>query len=369
MATGALWTDVDNDSDLDLLVTGEWEAIRLFRNDAGKLTDETVSSGLNSFRGWWTGVSAGDFDNDGDMDYVATNMGLNTKYHASDDHPYQIFFGDFDGSGERKLVEAEYEKETLFPVRGKSCSTHAMPFLAEKFSTYKDFAAASLEEIYTPECLSDSYKVSANWLPTSLLINDGEGRFTVKSLPNDAQISPGFGTVVSDLTGNGNLDIFIAQNFHSPQPETGNMDGGLGCLLEGDGAGNFVAVNPVDSGIVIPDDAMAATLTDDGMVVSVNNGSIRRLRRKSQVLKVRFADVESTTEIAGVRITARRGTTVQSLEVSAGNGYLTQQPPFLYFGSSASNEDWEIEATWLNGKSATFPIEADAKEFVIPPSE
>jgi hypothetical protein len=86
-------------------------------------------------------------------------------------------------------------------------------------------------------------------------------------------------------------------------------------------------------------------------------------------LKVRFADVESTTEIAGVRITARRGTTVQSLEVSAGNGYLTQQPPFLYFGSSASNEDWEIEATWLNGKSATFPIEADAKEFVIPPSE
>ncbi len=378
MATGAIWSDVENDGDLDLLVTTEWNHIRLFRNTDGRLVDDSALAGLSGYRGWWTGISGGDFDNDGDMDFVATNMGTNTKYHASDEHPFQIFYGDFEGNGERKLVEAEYENETLFPVRGKSCSTHAMPSLATKFTTYKDFAAASLQEIYTPQCLDDAYTCSANWLSSSVLLNDGSGRFSIVPLPADAQVSPGFGTVVADLNRDGLLDVFIAQNFYSPQPETGRMDGGLGCLLTGDGRGGFASLAARRSGIVIPDDAMAVVLKDmdkngvADLIVTTNDGSAKVLVGQedgtsvARQVEVRFEGVASRSEIAGALVTLEfDGEGRQHFEVHSGAGYLSQQPPSVLV-TPPRNASCVLRIVFPNGRQWSQAVDEGMDRIVVP---
>ncbi len=371
MVTGALWSDVDNDDDLDLLLSMEWDSIRLFRNDDGRFVDDSAKAGLSSFRGWWTGISSVDVDLDGDMDYIATNMGRNSKYHATDEKPFRIYYGDFEGNGERKLVEAEYEDETLFPVRGKSCSTHAMPSLAQKFGSYKAFAAASLQEIYTPKCLDESYQCSANYLSTAILINDGSGSFGVRSLPAEAQLSPGFGVLCKDFDGDAIPDVFIAQNFFSPQPETGNMDGGLGCLLRGRGDGRFTAVPAKESGVVLPQDASSVLMLDlDGksgldLLVSTNNGSAQLLLSRADKASVicKIDGVKSLSEIAGGRIQFEVDGTTQTHEFASGCGYLTQQAPLVVF-SNPTGKDAAVKLT-LNGKTMTKNVTGKEKECVL----
>ena len=250
LVTAAVWSDADADGWVDLLVTHEWGPVKLFHNHQGRLVDKTSEAGLANLLGWWNGIAAADVDNDGDMDYAVTNFGLNTKYHASPDKPTLLYYGDFEGQGRMRIVEAEFEDETLFPVRGKSCSTNAMPHLAGKFTTYTDFALADLAKIYTPECLGDAHRFEANTLESGVLINDGQGRFTFRPLPRLAQIAPGFGIVLTEVDGDGNVDLYMVQNFYGPQAETGRMAGGVSLLLRGRGDGTFVAVPPRESGLL-----------------------------------------------------------------------------------------------------------------------
>ena len=146
-------------------------------------------TGLDQLTGWWNGLAGRDLDGDGDIDYIATNFGRNTKYHPDPAHPALIYYGDMDGSGKSQIVEAEYEGDNVVPIRGRSCSSLAMPFIKEKFSTYKSFALASLTEIYTPEKLDSVQKFTAATLDSGLLRNDGKGHFTFEPLP---WAGPGF---------------------------------------------------------------------------------------------------------------------------------------------------------------------------------
>lgn len=217
LVTSALWSDVDLDGWLDLLVTHEWGPIKIYKNEQGQLANHMQEAGLHELLGWWNGIAARDIDGDGDIDYAVTNFGWNTKYHASAEVPALLYYGDFERNGKMRLVEAEYEDETLFPIRGKSCSTRAMPHLVDKFASYRDFAMASLQEIYTPDCLGEAHRYAATTLSSGLLINDGSGRFSFRELPRLAQISPGFGVVLTEVNGDGFPDLYLVQNFFSPK--------------------------------------------------------------------------------------------------------------------------------------------------------
>ncbi|MGY8689707.1 MAG: FG-GAP repeat domain-containing protein, partial [Verrucomicrobiales bacterium] len=176
MVTDVLWSDADGDGWEDLLLTREWGPVSIFRNDNGQLT-EAQESGVQELSGWWSNITSGDIDNDGDTDYAVMNAGLNTKYHASREQPTLLYYGDFEKTGRMRLVEAEFEDETLFPIRGKSCSTNAMPHLANEFQTFHEFATASLEAIYQPESLNAAHRFEANTLESGILINNGKGKF------------------------------------------------------------------------------------------------------------------------------------------------------------------------------------------------
>ncbi|MEZ5301536.1 MAG: VCBS repeat-containing protein [Verrucomicrobiales bacterium] len=282
LVTAALWADADADGDPDLITAAEWGGVRLWKNAGGTLTEQPNAFALASGEpalGWWNGLAAADVDGDGDLDFAATNFGLNTKYKADPAHPAFLYYGDLDGSGKMNVVEAKLGKDgKLLPRRGFSCSREAMPSLNDKMKTFHNFASATLGEIYQPDRLEHALRVEANTLESGIFFNEG-GRFVFKPLPRLAQIAPSFGAVLHDLDADGDPDLALAQNFFGPQRETGHMDGGLSLVLQNDGNGNFAPVPPAESGIVVPEDAMALAAPDvngDGkpdLVFSINNGA------------------------------------------------------------------------------------------------
>ena len=265
MVTSAIWSDVNNDGWSDLLVTYEFGPVRYFENRQGKLTEQTSVAGLGDDVGWFNSICSGDVDNDGDIDYFVGNFGLNTKYKVDKEHSALLYYGDFEGNGRKRIVEAKFEGETCLPRRGLSCSSHAMPMVKEKTPTFHEFAVSDLIEIYTDEKIETASKYEANNLESLVLINHSsptETRFELKPLPRIAQASPAFGCCFNDVDGDGNLDLLLAQNFYGPQRETGYMDGGVGLLLRGDGQGRFQPIDAEDSGIVISRDATSLVAMD-----------------------------------------------------------------------------------------------------------
>ncbi len=363
LVTGAVWSDVNGDNWVDLLLGLEWGPIKVFQNNRGTLVETTRESGLEDLKGWWNGIAAGDVDNDGDIDFVATNVGLNTKYHATREHPVQLFANDFDDNGILDVVEAEWEGEKCFPVRGRSCSSRAIPFIAEKFGTFHDFALAELTDIYSESALQESQKFEANTLESILMLNDGSGKFTVSKLPWLAQISPGFGISICDFDIDGNADIFIAQNFVNAQPETGRQDGGQGALLRGDGKGGFKGLWPGESGIAIPQQSAAATVVDfnrdnvPDLAVATNNGPVHCFVQSGKEsnatpISIRLSATNSTT--AGAKVIAKFNSGRSSVrELYAGSGYLSQSSPTLFFTQPEGELLEQVEVTWPDGSRQT----------------
>lgn len=376
MVTSALWSDSDGNGWPDLLITLEWGSVRLFANNDGKLSDQSEGAGLSKYTGWWNGIAGRDLDGDGDIDYAVTNFGLNTKYHASPAHPTSLYYGDFEKTGRRYIVEAEFEDDILYPVRGRSCSTRAMPSLGKKFDSFKGFALAELTEIYQPAKLEDSLRFEATELSSGVFLNDGKGRFAFKPLPRLAQTAPGFGIVFSELNGDANPDIYLAQNFFSPQVETGRMAGGVSLLLAGQGDSNFEPVRADISGLVVGGDAKSLTHADldgDGLPdfsIGQNNdrymGFLTKNTPKGTLSAIRLVGTKGNRNAAGSRITAILDDgTKQSTELYAGGGYLSQNPPEAVFGTPAGRKLTSIEITWPDGQSTKHSLPADRHHHVI----
>lgn len=369
LVTAAVWTDINADGWTDLVVAHEWGPVKTFVNREGRLEDRTSSSGIENLTGWWNGVDATDVDGDGDLDLVATNFGLNTKYHASHDHPALLYYGDFEGHGRMRLVEAEFEDETLFPIRGKSCSTRAIPSLGEKFTSYHDFALADLNQLYSDQRINAAHRFAVTTLESTVFLNDGQGHFTTRSLPRLAQIAPAFGVQFTEVDGDGIPDVYLVQNFYSPQAETGHMDGGLSLLLMGQGDGTFSPVPPRESGLVVPHDATSLTLADVNrdsrldFVVGSNEGpqgeggGLQTFacgdRFVYSLRTVQLTGLAGNPTAVGARVTVSlsNGTT-QTDEVRAGSGYLSQSVPTLVFGCPDGAHVSTITVRWPDGPNS-----------------
>lgn len=369
MVTGAIWSDVDLDGWRDLLVTTDWGPIRLYRNHKGQLHEATQAAGLADRLGWWTGITGRDLDGDRDIDFIVTNFGWNTKYGVNQ-LPVLLYYGDFENNGDNHLVEAIHRDGIPYPVRGLNHSTAAMPSLSKRFQTFHDFALADLEKVYTPQCLDEAKRFEVNELATGMLINLGDGTFKLRfGVPggltsNLAQIAPSFGCVVSELNGDGVPDVFLAQNFHSPQPTTGNMDGGVGLLMIGSSTTaphELASVWPCDSGLVVPGDAKSAVLGDfdnNGaieLIVAQNNGTPLRFEQTTSELagepiQVQLTGAAGNRQAIGARVTVvTKDGASQTAEIHAGSGYLSQSSTRITFGSSNLEAVETIVVHWPDG--------------------
>lgn len=357
-----LGSDFNNDGWTDLIVATEWGPVRFLKNSKGKFNDVTEELGVANRTGWWRGLAAGDFDSDGDLDYVATNQGLNTKYHADAAHPHRLYFGDFDQNGRVDLIESMYEGDTEYPVRGLSRSSSAMPFVGEKFKTFESFALAPLAEIYDLDKAEHDFK-EVNYLQSAIFWNDG-GSMRIEPLPRMAQTSPGFGVETLDYDCDGDIDILIANNFFGAEPETGYMDGGHGALLVNDGSGKFDFVWPNKSGIVLQDDSMGLAVDDldfDGdldAVVGVHAEKARTFVNQANPeswWKLAIVGPSGNAGSIGAQATVTRQDGSKQLhEVRAGGSYLSQSSGAIFLYASEANPIKKIEVRWPTGEVGTI---------------
>lgn len=332
LVQGAVFSDLDGDGDADLVLACEWGPVRVLRQDREGFTDITEALGLAGCTGWWNSVAAADFDNDGRMDLVAGNWGRNTPYQRHRGRgPLRVYHGDLNGDGIHDVVEAHTDARTGREVPGLPLTVlgQALPSVRARFPTHEAFGAASIDQVLGEEGRG-LQRLEAAWLETTVFLNRGD-HFEPRPLPGRAQESPVFGLVAVDVDGDGNEDLFLAQNFFAVRPYVPRYDAGLGLWLRGDGRGGFEVVEAAVSGIRIEGEARGAAAADfdlDGRVDLVvgQNGAATRLFRNAEAvpgLRVRLAGPPGNPAGVGARV-RWKSSGAPAREVHAGGGYLSQ---------------------------------------------
>ena len=254
MVTDALWTDYDNDGDLDLMIVGEWMGIVFFENNSGHLKKQVIE-GLDNMEGWWFSVAKGDFDLDGDDDYLVGNLGLNYKYKASPKYPFDIYYDDFDHNGKKDVVLGYYNFGKHYPLRGFSCSMSQVPRLKKDIGKYNIFAKMDIGSVYGKKKLSKALYYKSTDFASYYIENLGNRRFAKKRLPLEAQLSNINDFALDDFNDDGNLDFLTVGNFYVSEIETTRNDSSYGEVFLGDGKGNFENIPYQKSGFFNRGDA------------------------------------------------------------------------------------------------------------------
>ncbi len=282
MVTDATWADFDGDGFSDLIVVGEWMPITFIRYNGKKFEKVPHENSVPDSEGWWYSVEANDIDNDGDIDFVAGNLGLNYKYRASPKEPFEVFYNDFDEDGNTDIVLSYYNFGERYPLRGRSCSSQQVPSLKNEFPTYSQFASADLLDVYGNKNLGASLNYSVKTFASSFFENLGDGKFSMRPLPNEAQLSSINDIIIDDFDHDGNKDILVAGNLYVSEIETPRNDAGVGLVLLGDGKNNFVPLATRSSGFSVPYDVkkiVKISVGDENYVLcGVNDGPVHSFK-------------------------------------------------------------------------------------------
>jgi hypothetical protein len=210
MGSGAAFFDYDNDGDLDVFLvqagplpeTGKPRPPdRLYRqNRDGKFTDVTQESGLGD-TGYGTGVSVGDFDNDGFVDVFVTNYGPNSLYR-------NLGNGRFANVTEKAGIRgSNWSESSAF------CDYDADGFLDLFVTNYvkHDPAKVCVKGDGAPDYCSPQ---SLPYQTDILYRNGGNGTFTdvTRTAGIASERLPGLGVVCADFTDDGRMDFYVAND-------------------------------------------------------------------------------------------------------------------------------------------------------------
>ncbi|HKX61665.1 MAG TPA: VCBS repeat-containing protein [Verrucomicrobiae bacterium] len=382
LVSGAAFSDLNADGFPELLLACEWGPIRIYRNRRGqyepwdpkvRFRGKTKAEvNLGQLTGWWNSITTGDFDGDGRLDIVAGNWGRNSKYQHYLERPLMIYYGDLRGDGGCEAIEAHYEPRfgNYVPWRYWDTLAMVMPSLQERLPNAAAYSQAGVGEV-----LGDLRPRLKHWEAVtfdSMLFLNRDEFFEAAPLPLEAQLSPAFGLCVGDFDGDGNEDLFVAQNFFGVDPETSRHDAGRGLLLRGNGRGNFDSVPAIVSGLDIAGEQRGAAVADfdtDGrldLLVTQNGASTRLFRNGGAApgLRVRLDAGPGNRHGLGAALRVRTaGKSGPAREIRAGAGYWSQDSPVQILSSPAGRKTLVVR--WPGGRTSTYDVPEAAQEVLV----
>lgn len=324
-----LWTDFDNDGWMDLLVAGEWSAPRFFKNQKGKLS-EVKDTGLGNLKGLWTSTNAGDFDNDGDMDYVLGNIGLNALFKGNEKEPARVLAKDFDNNGNYDIIPFVYfinekKEKFLVPFNGKDDVNKQLNVTRSRFVSYKDFANANIDNLLTKDEKKDAQDLELSFMKSVIILNQGGGKFLVKDLPIEVQFSSANGIIVEDFDSDGIQDIVVSGNNFGNEISVGRYDASNGVYLKGSGGGEFKVIK--NSGFYVPSDAKAlvsiANIKGEiSLLASQNRGPLKMFKTP---LKKQISILDPSAKSYAYELNGKK----TKKEIYYGSGYLGQSARYI----------------------------------------
>ncbi|NCP21177.1 MAG: VCBS repeat-containing protein [Zetaproteobacteria bacterium] len=252
-------TDFNNDGWDDFIAVGEWTPIGIFLNEKGTFRAISKESNLDNEKGWWYSIIETDVNKDGNKDYIIGNVGLNYKYHVDSEKPLRIYAGDFDLNGTQDDVLSYKFKGNFVPARGKECSTQQMPFISKKTPSYKQFANATLVDIYG-EKINNAYQREVNEFHSILLLNEGNGKFKKLELPIMAQSLPILDGDVFDFNKDGFEDLIIVGNIFNTEVETPRLDNPFALILISNKKDGYTVLGPDKTGLFIDGNAKSVKI-------------------------------------------------------------------------------------------------------------
>ncbi|MCH2195763.1 VCBS repeat-containing protein [Kordia sp.] len=273
MATSAIISDFNNDSWEDIILVGEWMPVTILQNNQGVFENVTEKMQLQETTGWWWSINQGDFDNDGDLDYLIGNNGLNYKYKATEDETFDIYMEDFDKNQKEDIVLSYYDDGEQYPLRGRQCSSQQVPGIKQKFKNYDEFSTATLIDVYGKKNLENALHYQIKSFASIYLENTGNG-FKIHELPMQTQLSSINQILIDDYDKDGYLDALIAGNLYNSEVETPRNDASYGAFLKGDGKGNFQPMPATQSGFYTTGDVkdlQQITIGNQSYILSIKN--------------------------------------------------------------------------------------------------
>lgn len=279
MISTAEWIDFDGDKFPELVVSGDWMQVKLFKNNNGRLTEITQEAGMAKTSGMWSSLCITDYDSDGDMDIVAGNSGTNLQFRASAEKPMEIYLTDVDKNGRLDPLICYDIQGTSYPVASRDELLEQVTPLRKKFVYYKDYADATVSTILSKPALKNAKRLTCETLYSSVFINDGKLHFTMKELPNEAQFARVNGIISEDFDGDGHKDMLLAGNFYPYSVRLGRNDASLGVFMKGD-RHRFNIVYPAASGFFAGGDIRKMAVLDTehgGLILLARNDDTMQL--------------------------------------------------------------------------------------------
>tara|TARA_B100000497_G_C7674393_1_gene407260 strand:- start:1059 stop:2102 length:1044 start_codon:yes stop_codon:yes gene_type:complete len=231
------WIDVNGDNFKDVIVVGHWMPITLFINNGEKLLIQSTK--LNNTEGWWNTVKAADFDNDGDIDIIAGNWGLNTRLKASKEESITLYRNDFDGNGTIDPIVTYYQQHKETTLASKDELVKQLPYLNKTYLSYQDFAQASFNELFPKNKTTNIAKKHINELASCYFENIGNNTFKKHELPLMSQVSSVKDMLIKDFNNDGFKDVFLIGNNYHINTQLGKLDASHGMVLMNDQKGFF----------------------------------------------------------------------------------------------------------------------------------
>ncbi|GIL24049.1 MAG: hypothetical protein BroJett042_25620 [Bacteroidota bacterium] len=250
MIADAAWADLNGDQRLDIIIVGDYMNVEVFLNLKDGFVRSTSQFNLDKTHGWWNTVLAEDMDQDGDLDIIVGNHGLNSRFSASSDAPLTLLVNDFDKNGTTEQILCFKLDGKEYPVALRHDLTGQMPGLKKQFLKYEDFKDKSVDQIFDKKAISEATVLNVTELRSGVFVNEG-GRFIFKPFPAEAQLSPVFSMYVDDFNADGNKDILLGGNLYEVKPEVGRYDASYGQLLSGLGNGNYKVESANNSGFLV----------------------------------------------------------------------------------------------------------------------